>query len=390
MILDDTRTADVNRYRSSAREMAPALRDRRLATVRDRRVPDATIAELHERNLLRLLQPVRFGGEGASYDSFMAVTEELAMECPSTGWVYAVLGEHAWVLAGYPEQAQIDVWGADPRATVSSSFAPRATATVVDGGVRITGKWSFSSGCDHATWVMVGAFVPNGDGSPSTVYLLIPKSELTVIDDWHVLGLSGTGSKSLVIEDRFVPSHRILSEADAMTGRVPGAEVHPDYALVHAPRGAFAVLSLAPVMLGLAQTALDKVVAMVATRVSRGVKVAELESTQLAIAEASAMIDLARQFIGATCQDGLQRLEQGSFTTLGLLAGRRNAAYATRMLRQAVITLCDHVGGAWVYDTEPLQDVLRDVLTASSHRLSHWDSAGAAYGKALLEAAVTA
>ena len=148
-----------------ARALVPALAERAAATNAARDVPPETIADFHRIGILRIIQPRRFGGLQLRFSLFSRIVEILTEGCASTGWVYAVLGEHQWLLASYPLQAQIDVWGDDPRALASSSLAPRAVAERVAGGWRLSGQYPFSSGSTHARWAIIGAFL-GAQGDP--------------------------------------------------------------------------------------------------------------------------------------------------------------------------------------------------------------------------------
>ena len=220
-----------------ARALIPRLAERASACTAARMVPAETIAEYHEAGILRILQPQCFGGLQGRFSLFSRIVEELTFGCASSAWVYAVLAEHQWIIAQYPEQAQIDVWDADPLAVAASSLAPRAPAKKVAGGWRLSGKFPFSSGCDHAQWAILGAFLGAAGDPHHIAYLLVPLAEIEIVDDWQVLGLAGTGSKSLVLHDVFVPEHRCVMVADLFAGTPPGASVHPDYPVVRAPRG---------------------------------------------------------------------------------------------------------------------------------------------------------
>src|SRR5690242_8973180 len=272
-----------------ARALIPRLAERALAAAAARQMPAGTIAEYRDAGILRILQPKCFGGMQGRFSLFCRIVEELTFGCASSAWVYAVLAEHQWIIAQYPEQAQIDVWGDDPLAVASSSLAPRAPAKKVPGGWRLSGHYTFSSGCDYAQWAILGAFLGEA-GDPRTIaYLLVPLPELEIVDDWHVLGLAGTGSKSLIAHEVFVPEHRVVMVADLFAGTPPGAEVHPDYPVVRAPRGFLVSYSLPPVAITLGRRALDIVCHDLSNRLSRGVtKMAESEVVQMTIGEAAA------------------------------------------------------------------------------------------------------
>src|SRR5215469_17592216 len=142
-----------------ARGLIPRLAEREAAATAARRLPAQTIAEYRDAGILRILHPRRFGGRQGRFSLFSRIVEELTYGCASSAWVYAVLAEHQWIIAQYPEQAQIDVWGDDPEAVASSSLAPRAAAKHVPGGWRLSGRYTFSSGCDYAQWAIIGAFL---------------------------------------------------------------------------------------------------------------------------------------------------------------------------------------------------------------------------------------
>src|SRR5215472_5488997 len=253
-----------------ARGLIPLLAERAPAAAAARMLPAETIAEYHAAGILRILQPKRFGGMQGRFSLFSRIVEKLTYGCASSAWVYAVLAAHQWILAQYPEQAQIDVGGEDPLAVAASSLAPREAARRVPGGWRLSGRYPFSSGCDYAQWAIIGTFLGE-KGDPRTVaYLLVPLAEAEIVDDWQVLGLLGTGSKSLVLRDVFVPEHRHVMVSDLFAGTPPGALVHPDYPVLRAPRGFLVSNSLPPVAIALGRRALDIACATLATRLARG------------------------------------------------------------------------------------------------------------------------
>src|SRR5688572_750154 len=145
---------------ANVRDLLPTLRERAQETEDRRALPAETVKALTEAGVFRLLQPTRFGGYEADPLTFLTAIRHIGSACGSTGWVTSVIGVHNWQLALFPEQAQLDVWSVDPATRMSSSYAPTGRATAVDGGYRLQGRWSFSSGCDHASWVLLGAIVP--------------------------------------------------------------------------------------------------------------------------------------------------------------------------------------------------------------------------------------
>src|ERR1700716_233176 len=136
-------------------ELLPVFRQRAQETEDARAVPAESVKALAETVFFRLLQPAGFGGLEADPIAFYTAVRLIASACGSTGWVASVLGVHPWQLALFPVRAQEDVWGADPGTRMSSSSAPTGRARAVDGGYRLEGRWSFSSGAAHATWVLL-------------------------------------------------------------------------------------------------------------------------------------------------------------------------------------------------------------------------------------------
>jgi len=375
---DDTSLPDDERaVLDCARALIPRL---------GQRAPAETIAEYRAAGILRILQPRRFGGRQGRFSLFSRIVEELTYGCASSAWVYAVLAEHQWIIAAYPEAAQIDVWGDDPDAVAASSLAPRAAAKPVAGGWRLSGRFPFSSGCDYAQWAIIGAFLGQAGDPRHVAYLLVPLAEIEIVDDWQVLGLAGTGSKTLVLHELFIPEHRCVMVSDLFAGTPPGALVHPDYPVVRAPRGFLVSYSLPPVCIALGRRALDLVCRDLAHRVSRGVaRVAESEVVQMAVGEAAAAIDAATLLLHHGREASTAAVSSGrQITAAEALRARRDMVYAQHQVGWALERLCELSGARWVYDSDPLQEIRRDVMTILTHHAASRPAAMAPYGHMLL------
>ena len=320
------------------------------------------------------------------FSLFSRIVEELTYGCASSAWVYAVLAEHQWIIAQYPEETQIDVWGDDPEAVASSSLAPRAAAKRVAGGWRLSGRYPFSSGCDYAQWAILGAFLGELGDPRHIAYLLAPLAEIEIVDDWQVLGLAGTGSKSLVLHDIFIPEHRCVMVSDLFAGTPPGALVHPEYPVLRAPRGFLVSYSLPPVAIALGRRALDIACTTLAGRVSRGVtKLAESEVVQMAIGEAAAAIDVATMLLHTGRESSTAAVSSGRrITEAEALRARRDMVYAQHQVGWAVDRLCELNGARWVYDSDELGAIRRDVMTILTHHAASRQAAMAPYGRMLL------
>ena len=185
------------------RELLPVLRDRAQEAEDGRVVPADSIKALEGTGFFRLLQPAAFGGLEADPLTFYTAVRLIASACGSTGWVSSVLGVHPWHLGLFTPQAQQEVWGTDQATRISSSYAPTGKAVQVDGGHQVSGRWSFSSGCDHATWVLLGQIVTDADNRPIDFRtFLLPHSDYAIEDVWDTVGLRGTGSNDIVVERR--------------------------------------------------------------------------------------------------------------------------------------------------------------------------------------------
>jgi 3-hydroxy-9,10-secoandrosta-1,3,5(10)-triene-9,17-dione monooxygenase len=369
-----------------ARALVPRLAERAPQAAAQRRVLPETIADYHDAGIMRILVPKRFGGLQGRFSIFSRIVEELTWGCASSAWVYAVLAEHQWIVTAYPEQAQIDVWGDDTLAMAASSLAPRAAATKTTGGWRLSGRYSFSSGCDYAQWAILGAFLGEMGDMRHAAYLLVPFSHIEIVDDWHVLGLRGTGSKSLLLHDVFIPEHRAVLIADFYAGNVPGAKVHPDYPVVWAPRGFLVSYSLPPVAIALGGKALEVATRALSTRVSRGVtRLAGSEVVQMAVGEAAAAIDVATHLLHWGRDYSSEAVASGRHIDPSeALRARRDMVYAQHQVKWAVERLCELCGARWTYDSDPLQEIRRDIEIILTHHAASRQAAMVPWGQLLL------
>ena len=284
-------------------ELLPTLRQRAQETEDARVVPAESVKSLEETGFFRLLQPKSAGGLEADPVAFFTAVRLIASACGSTGWVASVVGVHPWQLALFPQQAQDDVWGADPATRMSSSYAPTGKAKLVKGGgevggggYQLNGRWSFSSGCDHASWVLLGGIVTDDAGQPvDFCTFLLPASDYTIDDVWDTVGLRGTGSNDIVVDNAFVPGHRALSFTGVTKIACPGHQVNTG-ALYRIPFGSIFSYAITTPIIGMATGAYAAHVDYQRQRVRAsyvGQRSAEDPFAQVRIAEAAALIDAA-------------------------------------------------------------------------------------------------
>ncbi|MDE2006481.1 MAG: acyl-CoA dehydrogenase family protein [Rhodospirillales bacterium] len=369
-----------------ARALAPLLASSAKAAETVGEIAVETVAAFHEAGFWRVLRPARFGGMGGPFTLFSAIAEELATGCAATAWVYTVLGEHAWVIAQFPEQAQHEVWGADPDALACSSLIPRTVARRVAGGWMLGGTFPFASGSAWAEWAILGALCDAGAG-PEPRYLLVPMAQARRADDWQVLGLRATGSRSLVLEETFVPEHRSVRLADLMAGTAPGRAAHPGYTLGAAPRYLLVPYSLPSVAVGLGRHALAVAAELLASRKARAaVKLAESEFVQVELGRAAAEIAAACTIRASGCAAAEAALATPPVPEAAIAAHRRDMAFATDLVRTGIERLAALAGTEIVQDRSPLQGLLRDALTIATHGVVTPREAMGDAGRALLGA----
>jgi alkylation response protein AidB-like acyl-CoA dehydrogenase len=308
------------------------------------------------------------------------MVEELSRQCGSTGWVYSVLTSHAVWVASFAEAAQREVWD-DDRALACSAFMPTASAVPEKGGFRISGKWAFASGCDFASWALLGALEDPKGPAPTFWVALIPMSELAIIDDWQVLGLAGTGSKSLAGEGIFVPSHRVVRLIDATNGVAPGCALH-EGPLYKCPRYSCSPYTLLAPLLGIAQGAVDDFCQATGAKTSMGRRVATFESMQLKVAEADAEVDAARLLAHRNCRENIDSMRRHGALTLEQRArNRRDQAFATKLCLSAVDRLHAASGAHGIYESNRVQRAFRDAHAAAAHMALNWEMAAKPYGQ---------
>jgi alkylation response protein AidB-like acyl-CoA dehydrogenase len=364
-----------------ARSLIPALRRRSAQATADRRLPQETIDDFRRLELTRCLQPAMFGGFASDYRVFSKMIRTLAQGCGSSAWICAVHGEHNWVIGQFAEAAQREVWGGNPLAVASASYPPSGTADRVAGGHRLSGRWGFASGCDHAQWLQLNGVVKDG-GKPEERLFLVPIGAVEIIDDWHVMGLCGTGSKSVVVKDVMVPATHSVSLHELKTGTAPGAAVHRGNALYRTPRNLLASFSLSSVAVGLAERAVEEFTANARERRSRGVRVADLETVQLTVSEAAAQAETAAMIIEQTIDRNITSVESGAEIAAEQVAWtRRNSSYATQLAHAAVSSIFRIAGGTALYAGNPLQEIFRDTMAAAAHLSLTWHRAAPMYGQ---------
>jgi alkylation response protein AidB-like acyl-CoA dehydrogenase len=370
-----------------ARALAPVLRERAAATNQARRIPDETIQDFWRADLWYLLKPRKFGGPEHRPDVAFSVAYELARGDGSAAWVWAVMTIHDLLVALWPEEFQREYWAKDTLS--ASSFAPSGQAAPASGGYRISGKWTFSSGVDNADWLLLGVlFGPPAGGSPipDIRYVMLPKGDFKVIDDWFVFGLRGTGSKGIVVEDVLVPSHRICGLAEMIQGTTPGSRVH-DSALYKASVWSIIPFTISSPASGMARGALDAFLDDMKVREGSydHSPLAKKPGMQLVVAEASAMIDAADLLYRRSFRATIDKIMAGEPLTLEHRArSRRDQGWSVMQAKLAAEKLFTATAGRGIYEGSPVQRAYADLHALQGHIVAGWEMPAYSYGQVML------
>lgn len=372
----------------AVRDLLPTFEERAQEAEDSRRISEASMSDLQEAGLFRLLQPKRFGGFEADPIAFYTAVRLVASACGSTGWVASVVGVHPWQLSLFPEQAQLDVWGSDPHVRMSSSYAPTGRARIVEGGYRLDGRWSFSSGCDHATWVLLGGIVTDEEGNQVDFKtFLLPLGDYRIDDVWDTVGLRGTGSNDIVVEDAFVPDYRSLSFADTSRCVCAGQDVNTA-PLYRIPFGSIFSYSITTPIIGMAEGAYNAHVGYMKerVRVSYGkAKAAEDPFPQVRIADAAGETDVAWLQLERNIGELMRYAEAGEKIPMSLrLRVRRDQVRGTTRSIGAIDRLFENSGGRALANGTPIQRFWRDAHAGRVHAINDPERALSMFGMAEL------
>jgi 3-hydroxy-9,10-secoandrosta-1,3,5(10)-triene-9,17-dione monooxygenase len=358
-------------------------------TDRERRLAEANVRAVRDAGLCRIMVPRRFGGYETDMRTFLAAMSELATGSAATSWAMSLINVCAWLIGLFPERAQREVWGEDPDTWGAGSLNPFAgEARRVEGGVVVTGRWPYSSGCLHAQWGVVGLHIVDERGEIQDLGLsLIPMRELSIEDTWFMAGMRGTGSNTIVADEAFVPEHRFLSyAAGAFEGRY--RTEHKDEALYRSAFVPVTVLILVPAQMGLARAALEYVTEAAAQRgITHTGFTRQRDSAgfQIRLAEAAITIDGAHLHAFRAADDIDRAAAAGEYPDKTARARMRlDTARAARHCREALDMLVEAHGTSSLADSNPLQRMWRDMEVASRHAITDWIVNLEIYGKLLV------
>jgi 3-hydroxy-9,10-secoandrosta-1,3,5(10)-triene-9,17-dione monooxygenase len=368
---------------TNVRDLLPGIRERAAEAEERRVLPETTVKELVAAGVFRMLQPLRYGGLEAHPARFYDVVRALSGACGSTGWTASILGVHPWHVALFEEAAQDEVWSESGDTLVSSSYAPVGRLTADGHGYRLSGRWAFSSGVDHAGWALLGALSTEGS-KPEFVTVLVPRSSFDVVDTWDPVGLRGTGSNDVVVEDVLVPAHRVLRNVEQARLTGPGQAVNtgPLYRL---PFGALFTTTVTSPVVGAVAGCLDTYVDAMRHRVREslgGGRFADDQFAQVAVARAASEVDAAVLQIDRNVRELYAHAETERELPMELrLRTRRDQVRGTERALEAIDILFKTAGGHSLRRGNPIERAWRDAHAGSVHVANDVERALATYGR---------
>jgi len=347
-----------------------------------RRLTDDTMQDLVDSGLLGMVVPTSLGGSGLGLAPLAEATRIMAHGCPASAWTISFLIMHGWLLAKFPEEARAEFFSPErPWALAPAPLAPTGTATAVDGGYVVKGKWEWATAVCHSDWVMVHAVEPGPE--PVTHFVVVPIAEAEVEDVWFTSGMCATGSNTVRLRDVFVPAHRTLPAMDLLLGSAPV----PGDGMAGLPVvSVLATVAAAPA-LGAAETAVDFFRRRMAERLlvySMGERQKDAPASQIRLA--SAMSDLAgvqarwAQSLGDVCREAAE----GEVGIARRVAVRLAAAAIVRSARSVISTVCEGSGASVYQLSSPLQRLQRDVEVLKGHVIFDWDRTAELAGRVAL------
>ncbi|MGB8386958.1 acyl-CoA dehydrogenase family protein [Mycobacterium sp.] len=354
-------------------EFVARLAERAEEAERLRWLPAATVSEFKQTDLFRLLLPARFGGIQASFPELLQPVRQLAHGCASSAWTLGFYALHNWMLSLFDARAQEEVFASGP-VLAPAPLAPTGRGSPADGGVRLSGRWSWATGAMDADWMIVGALIERPDRiDPALV--VVPADEVEVDDVWHTAGMRGTGSHDVVITDAFVPEHRMVAVADIYAGTAPGARAHnvPTYRWPMVP--ALALMASMPV-LGAAERVTELFADRLGGRVLAysGVAQKDQPAAQIRLGDAGVRLRALRALITDTATGVEHIVAGGERVSRSVRAeARLAAAHTVHECRSIIADLLGASGASAQFLSNPLQRAKRDVDIAAGHVVFDYD-----------------
>lgn len=369
-----------------AADLVPLLRRHAPWTEENRRLHDETIEALAAAGIFKLRVPARYGGYECDARTLNDVLVELGRGDGSAAWTASVWAIPGWMVGMFPDEVQEEVY-ATPDVRVCGTLSPSGAATPTEGGMVLNGRWNFISGAWHSHWQQVIAMAPAPDGvNQWPVMALVPMSDLKIVDDWHTSGLRGSGSVTTVAEDVFVPQARILPMMSVVQGQT-ASEENAKLAMYRAPLLAVANASTNGMVVGLAKAAYELFLERASQRPITYTSYERQDQApviHLRVGEAAMKIDQA-EFHAHRVADLVDRkgLAGEEWSLLERARCRADVGVVCQLGKEAVGLLAAASGGSSIYQSMPMQRIVRDMHAVNLHALTVPDTNYELYGRIL-------
>lgn len=369
-----------------ARAMIPDLIARGNEADNIRQLPADTMKDLFDNEFFSIVAPKRFGGFEHDLNVLLDVAKQLGQGCGSTAWVTSLLGTHNWLGGLFSEQAQNELFAGKSYLLAPAIFAPTGKAKSVDGGFIVSGNWSFASGISHSNWVMLSALVHDEtDNVVGMECVVIPVEQVTVEDSWDTVGMRGTGSHNIEVNDVFVPQHRSIPFFDVLSGNCPGAQLsnNPAYRIPLVPYLSYTAAAPA---LGIGLGAVEQFRLYMIDRVMMGgEKQQQKIASQMRLGEAQVTLAAAEALMDSGVKDLLTKVKAGhEFSLNERVNYRAQACYIADSVKRVVDSLLEAAGAKAQFKTHPLQRFQRDINNLRGHVVFDMDSTMEMQGRAAM------
>jgi alkylation response protein AidB-like acyl-CoA dehydrogenase len=365
-----------------AATLVPMLRERAEAAEKQRRVAPETFDALSDADVLRMTAPKEYGGYEADFLTQCEVLAEIARGCPSTSWVATILSAMSWLAGTFPDEAQEEIFASrDPR--ISGVFSPTGTATPVEGGFVVSGRWGYNTGGHGSNWTVLNAMVGEGANAVPTC-VIVRSAELTRLDDWYASGMAATGSNTVVAKEIFVPSYRAVPLPAMLNAKFPDRHNarNPYFGY---PLAAVLSVNAAGTPVGAARGAMETFVERLPGRAityTTYTNKIEAPVTHLQVGEAALKIDSADAHMRLACA-ALDESGGAPLTVRDRVQARAHVSYATGLAREAVDGLFYASGASAIQSHVPIQRFQRDIQALANHAVMHPQTTIELYGRVL-------
>lgn len=349
-------------FLTRAKALVPMLRERASEIDKAGSVPEDVVQAFRDAGFYKMLQPKQWGGYEVNPLTFLQVLMEIGRGSGSAAWILMILGTHQWEFGLMDPKAGDDVWGEDNNVLVSSSYAPAGKATKVEGGYTLNGTWPTSSGCLNSKWAIIGTMNPvPGRERPEWTSHLVPLSDCEILDDWHVIGLQGTGSRSLKLDNVFVPNYRIHS--------LDKYELDDRNNIYLLPFRLFFWTVVASLLVGFGQGAIDTF--LIQSKGKKRTGSPELLSDNARVKQilstAQAQVTSARCRIETMVSNALSYVNRRELVPNEVIVKSFDISRTGEQMQQVALSLYNLLGPSIIYSNTPYQRVFRDIMVASVH-----------------------